>query len=183
MWLDNKTCSDTDMADMLVKLYALPELAPILSKQKLKGVEIRQAHPDEKYKISNWVRQYINPDWAIGCEVALEQRPLTCYIAFEKDSAHVPTNNQYDLPSEITLGFAVYDVVAKGVFGPIGVREDRQDAEIGTALLLTCLHAMAADRYAYAVIGWAGPVEWYARTVGATIIEGSEPGVFRGSLR
>ena len=69
------------------------------------------------------------------------------------------------------------------MFGPIGVREDRQDNRIGTALLLTCLHRMAADGYGYAVTGWAGPVEWYARTVGATIIEGSEPGVFRGSLR
>jgi hypothetical protein len=171
------------MADMLVKLYALPELAPILAEQKSKGVEIRQAHPDEKHIISNWVREHINPRWAIGCEAALEQRPPTCYIAFEKDSAHIPTDNPYNLPSEILLGFVVYDVVAKGMFGPIGVREDRQDNLIGTALLLTCLHRMREDGYAYAVIGWAGPVEWYARTVGATIIEGSEPGVFRGSLK
>ena len=74
-------------------------------------------------------------------------------------------------------------MVAKGVFGPVGVREDRRGGGIGTALLLTCLHAMAGQRYAYAVIGWAGPAEWYARTVGATIIEGSEPGVFRGPLK
>jgi len=171
------------MADMLVKLYALPDLAPILAEQKSRGVGIRQAHPDEKYKIAEWVREHLNPNWGIGCEVALEQRPPSCYIAFEIDQAHVPTNNPYDLPSEIILGFAVYDVAAKGVFGPIGVREDRQDCGIGTALLLTCLHAMAAERYAYAVIGWAGPTEWYARTVGATIIEGSEPGIFRGSLK
>jgi hypothetical protein len=171
------------MADMLVKLYALPDLAPILAEQKSRGVEIRRAHPDEKYKIAEWVHEHINPNWAIGCEVALEQRPPNCYIAFEKDPEYVPTDNPYDLPSEIMLGFACYDVVAKGVFGPIGVREERQDCGIGTALLLTCLHGMAAERYAYAVIGWAGPTEWYARTVGATLIEGSEPGIFQGSLR
>ncbi len=171
------------MSDMLVKLYALPDLAPVLAEQKTKGVGIRQAQPDEKHKIAEWVRKHINPNWAIGCEVALEQRPPGCYIAFEKDPSHSPAADPYDLPSEIILGFAVYDVVAKGMFGPIGVREDRQDRGIGTALLLTCLHAMAAERYAYAVIGWAGPIEWYARTVGATIIEGSEPGVFRGSLK
>src|SRR5918911_3211253 len=178
-----KGCWQIPMADMLVKLYALPDLAPVLAEQKSRGVEIRQAHPDEKYKIAEWVREYINPDWGIGCEVAIEQRPPTCYIAFEIDQAHVSTNNPYDLPSEIILGFAVYDVVAKGMFGPIGVREDRQRCGIGTALLLTCLHAMAAERYAYAVVGWAGPTEWYARKVGATIIEGSEPGVFRGPLK
>ena len=171
------------MADMLVKLYALPDLAPVLAEQKSRSVEIRQAHPDEKHKIAEWVRTHIKPDWGVGCEVALEQRPPSCYIAFEKDPAHVPTADPYHLPSETLLGFACYDVVAKGVFGPIGVREDRRDRGIGTALLLTCLHAMAAQRYAYAVIGWAGPAEWYARTVGATIIEGSEPGAFRGSLK
>jgi GNAT superfamily N-acetyltransferase len=171
------------MADMLVKLYALPELAPILAEQKSNGVEVRKAHPDEKYIISNWVGKNVKKNWGVGCEVALEQRPPTCYIAFEKDSEHVPIDNLYDLPSEILLGFACYDVVAKGVFGPIGVREDCRNTGIGKALLLTCLHQMAAERYAYAIIGWAGPSEWYARMVGATIIEGSEPGVFRGSLK
>ncbi len=171
------------MADMLVKLYALPALAPVLAEQKSRGIEIRQAHPDEKYKIAEWVRDHINPNWATGCEVALEQRPPTCYIAFAEDPQHVPTANPYHLPAEITLGFACYDVVAKGVFGPIGVLGARRGSGIGTALLLTCLHAMAAERYAYAVIGWAGPAEWYARTVGATVIEGSEPGIFRGPLK
>jgi GNAT superfamily N-acetyltransferase len=171
------------MADMLVKLYALPDLAPVLAEQKSRGVEIRRAHPDEKHKMSEWVREHIKPNWGIGCEVALEQRPPSCYIAFETDQSHVPTNNPYDLPAEIILGFAAYDVVAKGMFGPIGVREDRRGGGIGTALLLSCLYAMAVERYAYAIIGWAGPTEWYARTVGATIIEGSEPGIFRGSLK
>lgn len=171
------------MGDMLVKLYALPDLAPVLAEQKGRGVEIRRAHPDEKHKIAEWVRKHIKAEWADGCEVALEQRPPSCHIAFEKDPAYVPSDNPYDLPPEILLGFACYDVVAKGVFGPIGVREERQDRGVGTALLLTCLHAMAAERYAYAVIGWAGPTDWYARTVGATAIEGSEPGIFRGPLK
>ena len=170
------------MADMLVKLYALPELAPLLAEQRSKGVLIRPAHPDEKHKISGWVREHIKPDWGIGCEVALEQRPPTCLIAVEKDSSFVPGDNPYGVPSETLLGFACYDVVAKGMFGPIGVREDRRGAGIGAALLLACLHQMAAERYAYAVIGWAGPSDWYAKTVGATIIENSEPGVFRNNL-
>jgi hypothetical protein len=171
------------MADMLVKLYTLPELAPVLAKRKSKGVQIRRGHPSEKYKISEWVRQHIKEGWAVGCEVAVEQRPVSCYIAVEKDLGHVTTANPYDLASEIILGFAVYDVAARGVFGPIGVREDRREGGIGTALLLSCLHAMAIDRYAYAVIGWAGPTEWYARAVGATVIEDSEPGIFGVSLK
>ncbi|MEK7784776.1 MAG: hypothetical protein AAB658_05015, partial [Chloroflexota bacterium] len=34
----------------------------------------------------------------------------------------------------------------------------------------------------HAVIGWAGPVEFYAKTVGAVAIEGSEPGIYHGPL-
>ena len=69
------------------------------------------------------------------------------------------------------------------MFGPAGVREDYRGRAIGKALLLTTLHAMAAQRYAYAVIGWAGPVEFYMKTVGAILIEGSEPSIFRGLLQ
>jgi hypothetical protein len=33
-----------------------------------------------------------------------------------------------------------------------------------------------------AIIGWAGSLEFYQKTVGATLIEDSEPGIFRGEL-
>jgi hypothetical protein len=46
------------------------------------------------------------------------------------------------------------------------------------ALLLSCLRAMRDDGYAYAIIGGVGPAQYYARTVGATLIEGSSPGVY-----
>jgi predicted N-acetyltransferase YhbS len=81
------------------------------------------------------------------------------------------------------LGFACFDTDIKGMFGPIGVREDYRRRRIGKALLLTSMHAMAAETYAYAIIGWVGPVQFYSETVGATVIEGSEPGIFHGVLK
>jgi len=68
------------------------------------------------------------------------------------------------------------------MFGPEGVCVERRKQGIGTALLLACLNAMKSDRYAYAVIGWAGAEEFYAKTVGATVIDGSEPGIYTGTL-
>jgi hypothetical protein len=44
------------------------------------------------------------------------------------------------------------------------------------------MHAMSDDGYAYAVIAWAGPIEFYKQAVGASIIDDSEPGIFRGPL-
>lgn len=170
------------MADMLVKLYTLPDLGPLLAELKAAGIEIRPADPVEKHAVSNWARRRFQEAWALGCEVALEQRPPTCFIAVQKDQSHLPSG-PYDQPPEILLGFACYDVDTRGMFGPLAVQEDQRGRGIGRALLLACLHAMRADRYAYAVIGWAGPTEFYAQAVGATLIPDSEPGIFRGKLK
>jgi hypothetical protein len=37
---------------------------------------------------------------------------------------------------------------------------------------------MRDDVYAYAIIGGVGPEAYYAKTVGATLIEGSSPGIY-----
>ena len=170
------------MTDMLVKLYALHEVIPLLAVLNQKGLEIRKPHPSEKYILAEWVRKLFKESWAVGCEIALENKPVSCYIAVEKNRAQVPNENPYDLPDEVLVGFACYDVASKGMFGAMGVKEDFRNQGIGTALLLACLYAMKEEGYAYAVIGWVGPVDFYARSVGATVIPDSEPGIFRGAL-
>lgn len=170
------------MADMLVKLYTLPELAPVLTDLRTRGVLIRKANATERYVVADWVRQHFAESWALAADIATGFQSGNCYIAVEPDAAHTPTD-AYDLPSETMLGFACFDVDVKGMFGPIGVREDQRNRGIGKGLLLACLHAMAADKYAYAIIGWVGPVEFYVDAVGATMIEDSEPGIFRGGLK
>jgi hypothetical protein len=37
--------------------------------------------------------------------------------------------------------------------------------------------------YVYAIIGAAGPVHFYQKTVGAIVIPGSEPGIYTDLLR
>lgn len=54
---------------------------------------------------------------------------------------------------------------------------------IGNALLIECLHGLWELGYSYAIIGGAGPVDFYARSVGATVIEGSVPGIYTASLK
>jgi GNAT superfamily N-acetyltransferase len=170
------------MADMLVKLYVLPDVAPLIAQLMTEGIEVRRAAPSEKRIVANWVRAHFSETWAAECEAAMEQRPVCCYIAVEKSRTQATGDSPYSLPAEMLVGFACFDATAKGMFGPTGVQEDYRGRGIGKALLLACLHAMAAQRYAYAVIGWAGPTEFYSKAVGATIIEGSEPGIYRGPL-
>ena len=42
---------------------------------------------------------------------------------------------------------------------------------------------MRQQGYGYAIGGGVGPTAFYSKAVGAVLIEGSEPGVYRGLLR
>ena len=150
---------------MLVKLYTLPELEPVLANQKEAGIDIRRALAAEKGIVAEWVGQHFEPAWVSECEVAFARQPVSCFIAVEKDRL---------------AGFACHDATCRNFFGPTGVSHSYRGRGIGRALLLACLHAMAGQGYAYAIIGGVGPVEFYARTVGAVVIEGSEPGIYGG---
>ena len=154
------------MADMLVKLYDLPEVEPLVKGLRDQGVVIRTAMPYEKHHVVEWVRGLFGENWASECDVAFSNHPVSCSIATEA--------------GEI-IGFACYDSTCKDFFGPTGVAEMKRGLGIGKALFLSCLHSMAANGYAYAIIG--GSSDFYAKTAGATTIEGSSPGIYRDRLK
>jgi GNAT superfamily N-acetyltransferase len=154
--------------DMLVKLYDLPPLAPAVDICAAAGVTIRRALAAERHVILGWIKDQFHMAWVSECEAALARLPMSCFVAVE---------------GERLIGFACYDATAKGIFGPTGVSEQARGKGAGKALLLACLHDMLAQGYAYAVIGWAGPQEFYAKACGATSIEGSRPGMYRGLLK
>ncbi|MBD2870192.1 GNAT family N-acetyltransferase [Paenibacillus arenilitoris] len=155
------------MSDMLVKLYELPELAPVTKSLAEKGIDIRRAIAPEKHIVVEWVRRNFNDGWASECEAAFANQPVSCYLAVKQGEL---------------IGFACYEATCKNFFGPTGVAENERKAGAGKGLLLASLHSMRALGYGYAVIGSAGPKEYYAKMVGATVIEGSSPGVYKGML-
>jgi hypothetical protein len=95
------------------------------------------------------------------------RQPPTCFIAIQNGRL---------------IGFACHDATVKGFFGPTGVDSAVRGKGVGHALLLTTLLDMYAQGYAYGVIGGAGPMDFYRRSVGAVPIEGSVPGIYRGML-
>ena len=152
------------MTDMLVKLYDLPELLPLSDPE----ITVRRALTPEKHLICKWVGENFNAHWVSECEVTLSSHPVSCFIAIS-DAALV--------------GFACYDATALGFFGPTGVLETIRGRGIGRHLLLRCLHDMATKGYGYAIIGGAGPTDFYTRAVNAVEIPDSTPGIYRGLLR
>ncbi len=149
------------MSDHLVKLYDLPEESTrwVLPQ----GINIRRAMAYEKHQIVDWVRKHFGNGWSSECDVAFGNRPISCHIATQDGAI---------------LGFACYDSAARGMFGPLGVREEARGQGIGRGLLLSCLHAMKAMGYAYAIIGGAGAVEFYRRVVDVIEIPDSTPGIY-----
>jgi ribosomal protein S18 acetylase RimI-like enzyme len=156
------------MPDMLVKLYELPEASALLAELREAGVIIRPALAAEKHIVVDWVRRTFSPDWVSECEVAIGNQPVSCFVAIKEGQV---------------IGFSCYDATYRGFLGPIGVSETQRERGVGKGLLLACLHAMAALGYGYAIIGGAGPTEFYRKTVGAVEIEGSSPGIYRGMLQ
>jgi GNAT superfamily N-acetyltransferase len=170
------------MSDMLVKLYDLPPLQPALEAIAPLHIHIRPACIGEEYQIMPWIAQHFYAGWENGVVYTIHRNPCSLFIAIEKQLPDPERADLYELPPEKLVGFACYDASTRGMFGPMGVHPHYENRGIGTALLLTALHAMWNENYAYVVIGWAGPVEWYAKRVGATLIPDSEPGPFRGRL-
>jgi GNAT superfamily N-acetyltransferase len=101
--------------------------------------------------------------WAAEFDMAMGNRPLTCYIAVKNKDP---------------IGFACYDATARGFFGPMGVMDRHRNRGIGTALLFATLGDMLQSGYGYAIIGGVGPADYYKKTVGAIDIEGSTPGIW-----
>jgi GNAT superfamily N-acetyltransferase len=137
------------MADMLVKLYNLPDASPFLQKLSEQNLYVRCSEPGEKHIIVEWVRQHFPESWAVGCEWCINREPISCYIAVEIEKDFVSTENPYHQPKSKLVGFACYDAASKGMFGAMGVEENYRGRGIGRALLLVSLHAMARERYAY----------------------------------
>ncbi|HHY49311.1 MAG TPA: GNAT family N-acetyltransferase [Alphaproteobacteria bacterium] len=155
------------MADLLVRLYDLPEL-DATERMAAAGIVVRRAIPPEREPILEWIGERFFAGWVGEAALGLGQLPVTVWIAVKDGEL---------------LGFACHDTSAKGFFGPTGVDENWRGRGIGEALLIATLRGMREAGYAYAIIGDPGPVEFYRRRLDALEIPGSEPGIYAGMLR
>lgn len=160
------------MPDMLVKLYDLPSNTALVEKLKQEGIILRRGLVPEKHLVLDWVGQLFKDHWRSECDAAYNRQPVSILLAMRAGAG-----------VEGLLGFACYDAVARGFFGPTGVHPDARGKGIGQALLVATLEAMREEGYGYAVIGGAGPVDFYQKAVGAIAIPDSVPGVYRDMLR
>ena len=150
------------MPDLLVNLLKLPP------REATEGFNLRRAQPFELTLVSNFVTEYFSGSWADEISVGFARLPISVFVA--------------TIDREL-VGFAAYECTRRGFFGPTGVVQSAQGRGIGKALLLASLEALREMGYVYAIIGAAGPVRFYQKTVGAIIIPDSEPGIYTDLLK
>jgi len=152
------------MPDLLVNLLKLPPLAG----ETARDFNVRRAQPFELTPVRRFVAENFSPGWADEASVGFAHQPISVFIA--------------TIDREI-VGFAAYECTRRGFFGPTGVIPAGQGKGVGKALLLASLRALREMGYVYAIIGAAGPVRFYQKTVGAIIIPDSEPGIYTDLLK
>ncbi|GAB3868600.1 GNAT family N-acetyltransferase [Dactylosporangium cerinum] len=114
------------------------------------GVKVMRAGPDTP----EWVRGIWGNGWAWEVAQSLDRDGAGCWVAVRD--------------GEI-LGFAAYGANRPSWFGPMGTAPAAEGLGVGRVLLRRCLADQRADGHSTAQIGWAGPVAFYAKTVGARL--------------
>jgi mycothiol synthase len=120
------------------------------------GITLRRATRTESPALTSWLRAgpWGQSTWPEEVAATLDREPVTCHVACR--------DGQY-------LGFACHGSVRAGWFGPMGTLDAERGLGIGAALLRRCLADMRAAGQQTAMIGWVGPIRFYARTVGARV--------------
>jgi hypothetical protein len=151
------------MSDLLVPLYKLPSAQEKIAALREKGVVIRRAYPFDLSRTRRFIARNFAESWADEAEAGFSRQPITCWIAVKEKRV---------------IGFACVEATAKGFFGPTGVDATERKQGIGEALLLASLQGLKESGYAYAIIGAAGPVDFYVKSVAAIVIPDSTPGIY-----
>ena len=104
------------MMDMLVRLYDLPDIEEDLRRLEREGFLIRRPGAYERHLVADWVGRNFSPKWVSEAKVVFGRQPISCYIATREKKI---------------LGFACYDVTARGFLGPMGVAEEVRRSGLG----------------------------------------------------
>jgi N-acetylglutamate synthase-like GNAT family acetyltransferase len=147
----------TTSRDMITHLgnYTFPDI-------DINSHMVRKVNHSDLHKLVHFVEHHFSYEWSQTIRDAFLQNEPPIYIALDHEGDIV--------------GFAAFDVYKnkKCYFGPMGVTVSKRRKGIGYALLHHCLKDMKEIGYEYAVIGGAGPIEFYEKACNAVVIPSAQ---------
>lgn len=153
--------------DMLVNLLNLPDDSSNIERLKQEGFTIRRIRSYELSILRRFIIEHFDERWADEASASITHIPATCFVATKEGKI---------------WGFAAYECTARDYFGPTGVAESMRGKGLGKSLLLACLQGLRELGYVYAVIGGAGPTDFYSKAVGAVPITTEGPSFYSDRL-
>jgi N-acetylglutamate synthase-like GNAT family acetyltransferase len=145
------TTLGTTSRDMITHLanYIFPDVTSHI---------VRRVNNKDINKLVTFVEKDFSYEWSQTIATALNANNFNIYIAVNEN--------------EDIIGFAAYDVYKnnKCYFGPMGVSLTNRIRGVGYSLLHHCLRDMKEIGYEYAIIGGAGPIEFYEKACNAVVI-------------
>lgn len=144
--------------NMTADLAAVPDTGAAETRLAADGITVRRATTADADTVGAFADQHFGGGWSWESREAIVRGE-----AGEVAGCHLA------LRGSDVLGFAAYGALRPSVFGPMGTLPVAQGTGIGGVLLRRCLADQRAAGLSSAQIGWAGPVAFYSRTVGARI--------------
>jgi GNAT superfamily N-acetyltransferase len=116
------------------------------------SVRVRRGKPSDRPSVTGLCRRHNNMGWALETGIALDSEPPTVFVAEHQDRI---------------CAFATHSVCGPIHFGPMLTSSELRGLGIGSVLLKRCLQDLQAAGLDRCEITWAGPLSFYARSVGA----------------
>lgn len=118
-----------------------------------RGITARRVSKDDE-RFHAWMEKHWGYSWVYQAGTSARMDPPAVFIAEQNDEI---------------VGFAAYDAVRPGWFGPMGTLESMRGTGIGSVLLMKCLDSMRDLGYKTCHIGAVGPLYFYAKVVDARV--------------
>ena len=118
------------------------------------GTTVRRAQPRDCLGITRLCETHNYPNWAAEARAALDNDPVTVFIAEHEDEI---------------CAFAAHSICGPIHFGPMLTAAHLRGQGIGSVLLKHCLQDWQRAGVPRCEIVWAGPLSFYACSVGATM--------------
>ena len=155
------------MPDIICPLYELPDYRDLLEKLAEQNIVIRPARPWDREPLRKFISERFSQGWVDETLLGLNHTPSTSLIALKDNKI---------------IGFAGYECSARGFFGPTGVDTSCRGLGVGKALFYEAMKGLRDLGYVYAIIGAAGPVDFYLKSMKGMVLPAEWKTIYTDSM-